>query len=234
MSDNTKTPDSLKHRAIRSFVIRAGRMTAGQQRALEQMWPRCGIDFEPVITQPSTWFGNEHPITLEIGFGMGDSLAELARLAPERNFLGIEVHEPGVGRLLMKAQEEGLENLRVSKHDAVEVLRQQIADHSIDRILIFFPDPWHKKRHHKRRLIQPDFVQLLASKLRHGGRLHLATDWENYAEQMLEVLGASADFENLAPDGGYSPRPEDRPVTKFERRGHRLGHGTWDLLFTRR
>ena len=234
MPEDEKTPENLRHRAIRSFVIRAGRMTAGQQRALEEMWPRCGIDYEPVPTQPSRWFGNEHPVTLEIGFGMGDSLAELAKLSPERNFLGIEVHEPGVGRLLMKAQAEGLDNLRVSKHDAVEVLKQQIPDHSIDRILIFFPDPWHKKRHHKRRLIQPAFVDLLARKLRQGGRLHLATDWENYAEQMLEVMNASADFENLAPDGGYSPRPEDRPVTKFERRGHRLGHGTWDLLFTRR
>jgi len=234
MSDDEKNPENLRHRAIRSFVIRAGRMTGGQQRALEQMWPRCGIDFEPVITQPSAWFGNQQPVTLEIGFGMGDSLVELARLAPERNFLGIEVHEPGVGRLLMKAQEERLENLRVSKHDAVEVLKQQIPDHSIDRILIFFPDPWHKKKHNKRRLIQPPFVALLTLKLKPGGTLHLATDWENYAEQMLEVLSASPEFENLCADGGYSPRPEDRPVTKFERRGHRLGHGTWDLLFTRR
>lgn len=229
-----ESPDNPRHRAIRSFVIRAGRMTPGQQKALEQMWPACGVDFEPVLTQPSQWFGNDNPVTLEIGFGMGDSLLELARLSPERNFFGIEVHEPGVGKLLMKVQEEGLTNLRVSKHDAVEVLKQQIPDHSIDRILIFFPDPWHKKRHNKRRLIQPAFVELLASKLRHGGRLHLATDWENYAEQMLEVMDASSEFENLSPEGGYCPRPEDRPVTKFERRGNRLGHGTWDLIFRRR
>ena len=232
MSENS-TDKHPQHRAIRSFVRRAGRMTPGQQRAVEEMWPTCGIDFTPAPTDPSIWFGNQQPLTVEIGFGMGDSLVELARLAPERNFLGIEVHEPGVGRLLMDVRDAGLTNLRVSRHDAVEVLKHQIPDHSVDRFLIFFPDPWHKKRHHKRRLIQPAFLELLASKLVHGGRLHLATDWENYAEQMLEVIGASPLFKNLATGGGYSPRPDDRPVTKFERRGQRLGHGTWDLLFVR-
>ena len=232
MSESS-TDKHAHHRAIRSFVRRAGRMTPGQQRAVDEMWPSYGIDFTPVPADPSQWFGNQHPLTVEIGFGMGDSLVELASLAPERNFLGIEVHEPGVGRLLMNVRDAGLSNLRVSRHDAVEVLKQQIPDHSVDRILIFFPDPWHKKRHHKRRLIQPAFLELLASKLRHEGRLHLATDWESYAEQMLEVIGASPLFENLAPEGGFSPRPQDRPVTKFERRGQRLGHGTWDLLFVR-
>jgi tRNA (guanine-N7-)-methyltransferase len=233
MSKN-ESPTISRHRAIRSFVIRAGRMTPGQRRALNELWPQWGLDFSPRPTDPSVWFGDTHPVTLEIGFGMGDSLVELATLAPERNFIGIEVHEPGVGRLLMNAREAELTNLRVSRHDAVEVLKHQIIDNSIDRILIFFPDPWHKKRHHKRRLVQAELVELLARKLRPGGRLHLATDWENYAEQMLEVVGASPWFENLDPGGRYSPRPDDRPVTKFERRGQRLGHGTWDLLFRRR
>jgi tRNA (guanine-N7-)-methyltransferase len=233
MSEN-QSPTAPRRRAIRSFVIRAGRMTPGQRRALDELWPAWGVDFTPEPVDSPQLFGNQNPLTVEIGFGMGDSLLELAKLAPERNFLGIEVHEPGVGRLLMNAREAGLTNLRVSRHDAVEVLKFQVPDHSVDRILIFFPDPWHKKRHNKRRLIQTDFVGLLARKLRPGGRLHLATDWEHYAEQMLEVVSASSAFENLDPDGGFSPRPGDRPVTKFERRGHRLGHGTWDLLFVRR
>jgi len=208
-------------------------MTPGQQRALRALWPRYGIDYSPQPAQPAAWFGNDHPVTLEIGFGNGDTLAQIAAANPQRNFLGIEVHEPGVGRLLMTLEASGIGNVRVICHDAVEVLRHQLADASLDRVLVFFPDPWHKKRHHKRRLIQPAFVNLLARKLRAGGRLHLATDWENYAEQMQAVLNASPRFRNLDPTGGCSPRPDDRPVTKFERRGQRLGHGTWDLLFER-
>jgi len=221
-------------RTVRSFVRRAGRITPGQQRALDTLWPRYGLEFEPQVADPAAWFGNARPLTLEIGFGNGDSLLEIARTNPERNFLGIEVHRPGVGKLLMSLEQAGIGNVRIICHDAVEVLRQQIPDGSLDRVLVFFPDPWPKKRHHKRRLIQPEFVSLLARKLRRGGRLHMATDWENYAEQMLEVMQASPEFENARAGGGFSQRPPDRPLTKFEQRGQRLGHGTWDLVFIKK
>jgi len=221
-------------RTVRSFVRRAGRITPGQQRALDTLWPRYGLEFEPQVADPAAWFGNTRPLTLEIGFGNGDSLLEIARTNPERNFLGIEVHRPGVGKLLMSLEQAGIGNVRIICHDAVEVLRQQIPDGSLDRVLVFFPDPWPKKRHHKRRLIQPEFVSLLARKLRRGGRLHMATDWENYAEQMLEVMQASPEFENARAGGGFSQRPPDRPLTKFEQRGQRLGHGTWDLVFIKK
>ena len=225
--------DTDKHRPIRSFVIRPGRMTAGQRKAMDENWPRWGLLCEAGQLDPVQAFGREAPLVLEIGFGMGQSLAEMAAAAPGLNYLGIEVHRPGVGRLLHTLAESGTENVRVYCDDAVTVLKDCIGDASLAGVQIFFPDPWHKKRHFKRRLIQPEFVELLCRKLQPGGFLHLATDWENYAEQILEVLSGNALLANSAADGGYCPRPEQRPLTKFEKRGQRLGHGVWDLLFTR-
>src|SRR5688572_12150085 len=211
-----------RHRPIRSFVVRAGRQTVGQTRALEESWPRMGIEYGPLPLDLDTVFGRRAPRTLEVGFGNGEHLASLARAHPERDYLGVEVHPPGVGHLLMLASDAGLTNVRVSKHDAVEVLREQIPAGSLDEVLVLFPDPWHKKRHHKRRLIQPPFVELVASRLRPGGVFRLATDWEHYALQMLEVLGASAAFRNLSATGDWMPRPEERSPTRFEKRGARL------------
>jgi tRNA (guanine-N7-)-methyltransferase len=225
----------LQNRPIRSFVMRAGRMTVGQARALEELWPRYGVEFSPQPLLLDQVFGRVAPCTLEIGFGNGEHLAALATAHPERDYLGIEVHRPGVGHLLMLAAANDLSNVRASTHDAVEVLRAQIAPESLDEVLVLFPDPWHKKRHHKRRLIQPPFVELVASRLRPGGVLKLATDWEEYALQMLEVLSAaSARFANLSPTGDWMPRPDERAPTRFEKRGARLGHGVWDLAFRRR
>ena len=223
--------NELRDRPIRSFVVRAGRMTAGQTRALEECWPRFGVEFEQSPLSLDSVFGRSAPRTVEIGFGNGEHLAALARAHPERDYLGIEVHPPGVGHLLMLVANDGLTNVRASRHDAVEVLREQIAPGSLDEVLVLFPDPWHKKRHHKRRLIQPPFVELIASRLKPGGVFRLATDWENYAQQMLEVIGASASFTNLSPTGDWMPRPEERAPTRFEKRGARLGHGVWDLAF---
>jgi tRNA (guanine-N7-)-methyltransferase len=222
-----------RNRPIRSFVVRAGRMTAGQSRALEELWPRYGVDFTAAPLDLGALFGREAPRSLEIGFGNGEHLASLARAHPERDYLGIEVHRPGVGHLFMLAAANGSTNLRASQHDAVEVLREQIGAGALDEVLVLFPDPWHKKRHHKRRLIQPAFVELVASRMKVGGVFRLATDWEAYAQQMLEVLGASASFSNLSPTGDWMPRPEERAPTRFERRGARLGHGVWDLAFGR-
>jgi tRNA (guanine-N7-)-methyltransferase len=223
------------HRPIRSFVLRAGRMTSGQARALEELWPRYGVEYSPAALSLDALFGRRAPRTLEIGFGNGEHLAALAAAHPQRDYFGIEVHRPGMGHLLMLAQTHHLENLRASAHDAVEVLREQIPPAALDEVLVLFPDPWHKKRHRKRRLIQPPFVELIASRLAPGGVLKLATDWEPYALQMLEVLsGASHRFVNLSPTGDWMPRPEERAPTRFEKRGARLGHGVWDLAFQRR
>jgi tRNA (guanine-N7-)-methyltransferase len=223
-----------QHRPIRSFVMRAGRMTGGQARALEDLWPRFGVDFAPHPLSLDSAFGRAAPRTLEIGFGNGEHMAALAAAHPERDYFGIEVHRPGVGHLLMLAATNNLANLRVSTHDAVEVLSEQIAAGSLDEVLVLFPDPWHKKRHHKRRLIQAPFVELIASRLQSGGVLRLATDWEEYALQMLEVLSAAQSlFANLSPTGDWMPRPEERAPTRFEKRGARLGHGVWDLAFRR-
>jgi tRNA (guanine-N7-)-methyltransferase len=224
----------LRNRSIRSFVVRAGRMTVGQSRALEEFWPRYGVEYSAAPLDLDALFGRAAPRTLEIGFGNGEHLAALARAHPERDYLGIEVHRPGVGHLFMLAAANGSTNLRASQHDAVEVLREQIVSAALDEVLVLFPDPWHKKRHHKRRLIQPPFVDLVASRLKAGGVFRLATDWEEYAQQMLEVLGASAAFSNLSPTGDWMPRPEERAPTRFEKRGARLGHGVWDLAFARR
>lgn len=209
-------------------------MTDAQQRAFDREWRRWGLDYAEEEIDLDATFGPDTPRVLEIGFGMGQSLADMAAASPETGFIGIEVHRPGVGRLLHLLAEQGLGNVRVFCHDAVEVLRDCIAAEALDAVQIFFPDPWHKKRHHKRRLIQPDFVDLVVSRLRPGGRLHLATDWEPYAEQMLEVLSDNPRLQNTAENGGFVPRPESRPLTRFEQRGTRLGHGVHDLVFTRR
>lgn len=226
-----ETGEPLQRRRIRSFVTRAGRTSKGQQRALDTLAPQFCL---PYATESLDWqqaFGRSAPRILEIGFGMGDTTAEIAALRSSEDFLGIEVHEAGVGALLKLIGDQSLSNIRVIQHDAVEVVEHMLAPGSLDGIHIYFPDPWHKARHHKRRLIQPGFIALLTSRLKVGGYLHCATDWENYAEQMLAVLGGEALLENTAD--GYAPRPAYRPVTKFERRGLRLGHGVWDLLFKR-
>jgi len=228
------TEDEKHHRPIRSFVMRAGRMTVGQSRALDELWPNYGVEYSPAALSLDVLFGRHAPRSLEIGFGNGEHLAALAAAHPERDYFGIEVHRPGVGHLLMLAQTRDLRNLRVSDHDAVEVLRDQVPPASLDEVLVLFPDPWHKKRHHKRRLIQPPFVELIASRLATGGLFKLATDWEPYAVQMLEVLSAAKDaFINLSPSGDWMPRPDERAPTRFEMRGERLGHGVWDLAFRR-
>lgn len=219
-------------RRIRSFVRREGRLTPGQQRALDELWPGLGLAFETPLSLTEA-FGRSVPVTLEIGFGNGASLAEMAAQDPHSDFIGIEVHRPGVGRLLMELERRSIGNVRVFCHDAVEVLEDKIPDASLDRVLLFFPDPWPKKKHHKRRILQPSFVALIARKLKPGGVFHMATDWEPYARHMLEVMDASPAFVNCSGKGHYSPRPEYRPVTKFERRGQRLGHGVWDLLYRR-
>ena len=232
-------PDSATERpalrrAIRSFVQRTGRITPAQERALTELWPRFGIDYAGQPLDLPALFGRAAPCTLEIGFGDGELLVELARSHPERNFLGIEVHTPGVGHCLLAAATAELANLKVIRHDAAEVLDRSIASGALDEVLVYFADPWPKKRHHKRRLIQPEFVTLLADRIVAGGRLRLATDWQPYADWMLVVLVASPEFANSAHPEHYVPRPAARPVTKFERRGARLGHGVRDLDFERR
>ncbi|WP_018911647.1 tRNA (guanosine(46)-N7)-methyltransferase TrmB [Thiomonas sp. FB-6] len=221
----------LVRRGVRSYVLRTGRLTSGQARALAELGP---LRIVPHATSVPDWdalFGRHAPRVLEIGFGMGEATALLAREQPERDFIGVEVHTPGVGSLLLRMRELGLDNLRIVQHDAVEVLRDMVAPGSLDAVHVYFPDPWHKKRHHKRRLIQPELVALAASRLRPGGVLHCATDWQDYAEHMLRVLQGEASLRNTAE--GYAPRPPWRMPSKFEQRGLRLGHGVWDLLFER-
>lgn len=229
MDDATR--DDLKHRAIRSFVVRAGRMSPRQTRGLDQGMQRHGLDYQPATLDFVQTFGRDAPTVLEIGFGMGITTAEIAAAQPQTNFIAVEVHPPGVGNLCNLLDEQGLANVRVIQHDAVEVLTHMIAANSLAGVHIYFPDPWHKKRHNKRRLVQPPLVALLASRLVTDGYLHLATDWVPYAEQMLEVLSAEPLLRNTAAD--YAPRPAWRPETKFERRGIKLGHEVRDLLFRR-
>ena len=219
-------------RPIRSYVLRGGRLGTGQARALEELGPRLVVPFAPAPLDRRALFGRDAPLVVEIGFGMGHATAAIAAAQPDTDFLGIEVHVAGVGALLKRIGEAGLGNLRIVQHDAVEVLREMIAPDSLAGVNVFFPDPWHKKRHHKRRLIQPPFVALLASRLAPGGLLHCATDWQPYAEQMLEVLSAEPRLANTS-GAGYAPRPAHRPPTRFEQRGQALGHGVWDLLFRR-
>lgn len=222
-----------KMRTVKSFVMRAGRMTEGQQRGLDNGWSKFGLELEQGAPDFDAVFGRSAPRTFEIGFGMGHSLLEMAGAAPEQDFIGIEVHRPGVGGLLNGLLTQNINNVRVYSCDALEVLRDCIADNSLDRVMLFFPDPWHKARHHKRRIVQASFAELVRQKLKVGGVLHMATDWQPYAEYMLEVMNVAPGYQNLAEDGLYVPRPQERPTTKFERRGERLGHGTWDLKFQR-
>ncbi len=227
------TEEKKYMRTIRSFVMRAGRTTEGQQKALDDVWPIMGLEVKDGPVVFSELFGRDAPVVLEIGFGMGDSLIEMASQQPEKNYIGIEVHRPGVGRLLSRAQEAGLSNIRVYAEDAIEVLAQCIPDNSLDVLQLFFPDPWHKKKHHKRRIVQPEFAQTVRKKLKIGGYFHMATDWENYAEHMMEVMTSAEGYQNKAGEGVFSPQPDWRPVTKFQKRGERLGHGVWDLMFER-
>jgi tRNA (guanine-N7-)-methyltransferase len=224
--------NAAPHRPIRSFVLRAGRMGPGQQRALDELGPRFLLPYQAQPLDFKSVFGRDAPTVLEIGFGMGDATAQIAAALPGSDFIGIEVHAPGVGALLKRIGEMGLTNLRLVQHDAVEVLESMIPPQSLAGVHLYFPDPWHKKRHHKRRLIQPAFVQHLATRLAPGGYLHCATDWQPYAEQMLELLSAEPALRNTAE--GFATRPHWRPLTKFEARGLKLGHGVWDLLFRKR
>ena len=223
ISDENKRP-------IRSYVIRSGRLTDAQRKAIKSYWDSYVVEFNNEPIDPVTLFEKPQRLTVEIGFGMGDSLLEMAKQSPDQNFLGIEVHQPGVGKLLNGIAENKLINIKLVCHDAREILDIGLPDNCIDRLLLFFPDPWHKKRHNKRRLVQPEFIELLLNKLNTSAELHFATDWQAYAEHMMEVLEANPYLENILGAKNYWPEP-DRPVTKFEKRGQRLGHGVWDLRF---
>jgi tRNA (guanine-N7-)-methyltransferase len=233
MSDETNTPESVPHpRGIRSYVLRTGRTTTGQAKAIDALGPRYLVPYEPQPVNLAALFGRAAPTVLEIGFGMGEATAHIAGLMPEKNFLCCEVHTPGVGALLKRIGDLGLTNIRIVQHDAVEVLDHMLPPASLAGVHIFFPDPWHKARHNKRRLVQPHFVAKLLPRLEGGGYIHCATDWEPYAQQMLEVLSAEPALQNTAE--GFAPRPEYRPLTKFENRGIRLGHGVWDVVFRKK
>lgn len=220
-----------RHREIKSFVLRQGRLTTAQQHALDNHWQDYGIDFseQPLIF--SQLFNNDNDVFIEIGFGNGESLLQQAINHPQNNFIGIEVHGPGVGHLIHHAHKEGIKNLKIIRHDAVEVLKQQIPDNSIKQLQLFFPDPWHKKKHNKRRILNPTFIQLAHEKLMPEGLFHMATDWQHYAQQMLEQMNSTEGFLNTAGDGQYSTNKGMRCETKFERRGIKLGHGVWDLIY---
>ena len=230
---STEFKPEYKKKDIRSYVIRSGRMTDGQRLAFDKHWQDYGLSLHDGPLNLDDVFGRRAERVLEIGFGMGDSLLEMAQAAPEQDFIGIEVHPPGVGRLISEAARARVTNIKVFMADAVDVLDDCCDDDSFNRIQIFFPDPWHKKKHHKRRLIQPAFVSKLRKKLRKAGILHFATDWHNYAEHMMEVMCSAEGFENTVDEYQFSPCPDYRPVTKFERRGERLGHGVWDIVFRR-
>ena len=216
---------------LRSFVRRQGRLTPGQQRALDTLWSQYGLELSHGMLELSSLYPQANRYVLEIGFGNGASLLQMAAAAPDTLFIGVEVHRPGVGKLINDANHSGVHNLRVFCDDAVDVLEQSIPPQSLDGVQLFFPDPWHKKRHHKRRLVQPEFVQRLRAKIKSGGYFHMATDWENYAEHMLDVMEQAEGFINRAGAGQFSERPDSRPLTKFEQRGQRLGHGVWDLIY---
>jgi len=232
MEDPSTDEQIQARRTIRSYVLRAGRMGSGQVRALAELGPRFVRPFQASPVDTAAWFGRRAPVVIEIGFGMGQATAQIAAAQSDTDFIGVEVHAPGVGALLQVIDEASLGNLRLVQHDAMEVLEQMIAPASLAGAHVFFPDPWHKKKHHKRRLVQPAFAALVASRLAPGGRLHCATDWQPYAEQMLAVLSGEPSLANAC--AAYAPRPAYRPMTKFEERGLKLGHGVWDLVFTRR
>ncbi len=223
--------EEIKRRPIKSFVLRSGRMTDGQRIAFEALQEQRGLFLENGMLDYAEVFGRSAPVVLEIGFGMGTSLAQMAEQAPEKDFIGIEVHRPGVGRLLALSESKGLDNMRVYNEDAIQIMHQCIPDNSLHTLQLFFPDPWHKARHNKRRIVQPEFAQLVRQKLKIGGVFHMATDWQHYAEQMMQVMTAAQGYKNQFGEGVYAPRPESRPTTKFETRGQKLGHGVWDLLF---
>lgn len=230
--DQTLDPalDPAKRR-IKSFVLRQGRLTKSQQKAIDDHWATFGLELENGMLDFQQVFGRQAPTIVEIGFGMGKSLAEMAEANPENNYIGIEVHRPGVGALLRLIEEKNLTNIRVFNDDAIEILAQCIPENSLAGVYLFFPDPWHKKRHNKRRIVQLEFAATLAKHLKTGGHFHMATDWEDYSEHMMEVMSAAPDYKNISGDGQFTPRPDYRPLTKFEQRGHRLGHGVWDLIF---
>ncbi|MCW9699166.1 tRNA (guanosine(46)-N7)-methyltransferase TrmB [Avibacterium sp. 20-129] len=225
------TADGRYKRKVRSFVLRTGRLSDFQRNMMNANWPTYGLAHQTEPFDFKNIYGNDKPVILEIGFGMGKSLVEMAEQHPDKNYLGIEVHTPGVGACIAYAVEKNVKNLRVICHDATEILRDCIADSSLAGLQLFFPDPWHKAKHHKRRIVQPNFVQTVCQKLVSQGFIHMATDWENYAEQMLDVLQNNPQLRNTSATNDYIPRPESRPLTKFEQRGHRLGHGVWDLYF---
>lgn len=241
-NDNFEAPENAKdtaketsdeQRRIKSFVLRQGRLTKSQQKALDDLWPTLGLEIEQGMLDFNEVFGREAPTIVEIGFGMGTSLAEMAQTNPQNNYIGIEVHKPGVGALLKLVDEKGLTNVRVFNDDAIEILAKCIPQNSLSGVYLFFPDPWHKKRHHKRRIVQPEFAATVAKHLQVGGHFHMATDWENYAQHMMEIMSAAPDYQNTSGENNYTPRPDYRPLTKFEQRGHRLGHGVWDLIFAK-
>ncbi|WP_404415859.1 tRNA (guanosine(46)-N7)-methyltransferase TrmB [Marinospirillum sp.] len=228
-----RADDAIHDKRIRSFVLRQGRMTAAQQRGVDDFLPHYGLNLEDGRINPAEVFGRQAPLVVEVGFGMGNSLLEQLQALPDHDFIGIEVHLPGVGKLLCEAGDLNLDNLRVYRDDAVEVLNRCFPDESIDLFQLFFPDPWPKKKHHKRRIVQPPFVEIVRRKLKIGGRFHQATDWAAYAEHMRDVMNAAPGYSNTASEGDFVPRPETRPLTKFEQRGEKLGHGVWDLIYQR-
>ena len=221
-------------RTIKSFIKREGRLTPGQLRALEDLWPEFGIDFSEQALDLQKIFNRDAGRILEIGFGNGNSLWEMAKADPDRDYIGIEVHRPGVGHLLQLIEQSNIKNCRIISYDAVDVINKQIQDGSLDKVQLFFPDPWHKKKHHKRRIVQDDFVNMLAQKINSGGIFHLATDWEHYAEHMIRVMNRNENFKNLSEDNTFVPKPDYRPTTKFETRGKKLGHGVWDMLYQKK
>lgn len=220
-------------RKVRSFVKREGRLTKAQERALNAHWGTMGLNHSDGLLDLQNTFANDNPVVLEIGFGMGKSLVEMAKAAPQLNFIGVEVHKPGVGACIALAMEQGVSNLKVFEHDAIEILADCVPENSLSTVQLFFPDPWHKKKHHKRRIVSAEFVETIRQKLFVGGVFHMATDWENYAECMLEDMQSAQGYSNLSESNDYVPRPESRPLTKFENRGQRLGHGVWDLQFVK-
>lgn len=233
MSNTFQIKPEYKRKDIRSYVIRGGRITEGQKRAFDQAWEHYGLSLLDGVIDPQAVFGRKAPLVLEVGFGMGDSLLEMVQNEPDKDFIGIEVHPPGVGRLINNASKCNVDNLRVYMADAIDVLDDCIPDQCINRFQLYFPDPWHKKKHNKRRIVQPEFIQRVRHKLSLGGMCHMATDWQPYADHIMEVMSLAEGFENGASDYFFAERPDFRPQTKFERRGESLGHGVWDVLFTR-
>ncbi len=229
---NSASTLSPEKRRIKSFVLRQGRLSLAQQNAIKDLWPIYGLEFEEKLLDLNIVFGRKNAETIvEIGFGMGNSLADMAQAHPENNYIGIEVHKPGVGALLKLIQEKKLTNIRIFNHDAIEVLAQQIPLNSLDSVYLFFPDPWHKTKHKKRRILQLEFAQTLAKHLKNGGNFHMATDWQDYAKHMMKTMSQTKEYTNFSGENQYTPRPDYRSLTKFEQRGQRLGHGVWDLIF---